>query len=220
MIFSVLRSSKSRLRTLLMTVALLTAMQPAHAYIYSGGDWHGMDLSLSNGDSISGNFSNIGQFYIPAGAYISGSTDNLVVHANRFLIDGSLTGIAVPGYKVELNSLTDLILNGSLTSWKSISLSANQVILNTGSSVAVIGGASGSATLQDATSGSITLKDGSDIGEDYRPPQSGVIRLIDSPAQLPVAGSTISLVPTPIPAAAWLLGSGLLSLVGIRRRRG
>ncbi len=31
-------------------------------------------------------------------------------------------------------------------------------------------------------------------------------------------GANIDIVPTPIPAAAWLLGSGLLGLVGIRRR--
>lgn len=180
MIFSVLRSSTSRLRTFLITVTLLAAIQPAHAYFYSGGDWGGRDLLLLNGDTLSGNFSNVGQFYIPSGASISGSTDNLVVHANRFLIDGSLTGIAVPGYKVELTSLTDLILNGSITSWQSISLSAQQVFLNTGSLIAVI----------------------------------------DVPAQPPLTGGTISLVPTPVPAAAWLLGSGLLGLVGIRRRRG
>ena len=28
----------------------------------------------------------------------------------------------------------------------------------------------------------------------------------------------VSYVPTPIPAAVWLLGTGLLGLVGIRRR--
>jgi hypothetical protein len=29
----------------------------------------------------------------------------------------------------------------------------------------------------------------------------------------------MEVTPTPIPAAAWLLGSGLLGLVGIRRRK-
>jgi len=32
------------------------------------------------------------------------------------------------------------------------------------------------------------------------------------------AGANIDVTPTPIPAAAWLLGSGLLGLVGIRRK--
>jgi hypothetical protein len=32
-------------------------------------------------------------------------------------------------------------------------------------------------------------------------------------------GANIDVTPTPIPAAAWLLGSGLLGLVGIRRRK-
>jgi hypothetical protein len=33
-------------------------------------------------------------------------------------------------------------------------------------------------------------------------------------------GANIDVTPTPIPAAAWLLGSGLMGLVGIRRRTG
>jgi hypothetical protein len=32
-------------------------------------------------------------------------------------------------------------------------------------------------------------------------------------------GANIDVTPTPIPAAAWLLGSGLLGLVGIRRKQ-
>jgi hypothetical protein len=33
------------------------------------------------------------------------------------------------------------------------------------------------------------------------------------------SGTPIAPTPTPIPAAAWLLGSGLMSLVGLRRKR-
>jgi hypothetical protein len=33
-----------------------------------------------------------------------------------------------------------------------------------------------------------------------------------------IIGANIDVTPTPIPAAAWLLGSGLLGLIGIRRR--
>ena len=32
-------------------------------------------------------------------------------------------------------------------------------------------------------------------------------------------GANIDVTPTPIPAAAWLLGSGLLGLIGIRRKQ-
>jgi hypothetical protein len=35
-----------------------------------------------------------------------------------------------------------------------------------------------------------------------------------------VMAYTYNVVPTPIPAGAWLLGSGLLGLVGIKRRKG
>jgi hypothetical protein len=37
-------------------------------------------------------------------------------------------------------------------------------------------------------------------------------------SQTPVLTVTYDVTPTPIPAAAWLLGSGLLGLVGIRRK--
>jgi hypothetical protein len=37
-------------------------------------------------------------------------------------------------------------------------------------------------------------------------------------SQTPVLTVTYDVTPTPIPAAAWLLGSGLLSLVGIKRK--
>jgi hypothetical protein len=32
-------------------------------------------------------------------------------------------------------------------------------------------------------------------------------------------GANLDVTPTPIPAAAWLLGSGLMGLAGIRRRK-
>ncbi len=38
-------------------------------------------------------------------------------------------------------------------------------------------------------------------------------------AAIYTAGANIDVTPTPIPAAAWLLGSGLLGLVGIRRKQ-
>jgi hypothetical protein len=146
-----------------------------------------------NGDSLSGNFSNVGQFYIPTGAVISGGENNLVVNAGSVLIDGNLLGLPAPGYDLKLSSQTDLILNGSLSSWNSISLSANQSVVIAGT-ISVL---DGTATLRSIPIGSPTVIKG---------------------GTLSVTGGTLSVVPTPIPPAAWLLGSGLLGLAGIRRR--
>jgi hypothetical protein len=175
------RTGRTILFANLITLLILTAAQPAHAYFYAGGDWGGKNLTLLNGDSLSGSFSNVGQFYIPTGALISGSAADLVVNAGKVLIDGSLTGLSVPGYNLELHSLTDFILNGSIESWKNIWLSANQSIVLTGSS-----------SILPLEGGTI------DVAVVTPPPIS---------------------IPTPIPAAAWLLGSGLLGLAGIRRRQ-
>jgi hypothetical protein len=172
---------KSHIITLLMALMILTFSAPAQAYFYSGGDWGGNDLTLLNGDSLSGTFSNVGQFYIPTGALVSGSTANLVVNASTTRIDGSLTGVPVTGYNLEIYSLTNLILNGSISSWKNIWLAANQNILFSETS-------------------SISTLDGGSLS-----------------AVVPI--STPLSIPTPIPAAAWLFGSGLLGLIGIRRKR-
>jgi hypothetical protein len=39
------------------------------------------------------------------------------------------------------------------------------------------------------------------------------------PAAFGNFGANLDVTPTPIPAAAWLLGSGLMGLAGIRRRK-
>lgn len=163
------------------TVILMSAPHAAHANFYTGGDWGGRDLLLLNGDSLSGNFNNVGQFFIPTGAVISGGENNLVVNADYVLIDGNLVVLPAPGYDLKLSSQTDLILNGSLSSWKSIWLSANQSLV---------------------LDGTMSVLDGT---------------AAVSPIVLPTGG-TLSLAPTPIPAAAWLLGSGLMGLVGIRSK--
>lgn len=162
----------------LFALVTLVVTPSAQAYYYAGGDWGGRDLTLLNGDSLSGTFSNVGQFYIPIGALVSGSTANLVINTGTARIDGSLSGVPVTGYNLEIYSLTDIILNGSISSWKNIVLSANQYI-------------------QFSESSSISSLDGGSIT-----------------AAVPLAPP----LTTPIPAAAWLLGSGLLGLIGIRRR--
>ena len=174
-----INSRTAYLRTLLMVLILLAATQSAHAYFYAGGDWGGQNLSLLDGDTLSGTFSNVGQFYIPSGAHITGKAGNLIISAGNVHIDGQLTGLLSPGFKLEVNSLTDLILKGSLGSWKSIWLTANRSI---------------------ELSGTITLLDGQTFSA-----------IVPSPTPINIV--------TPIPAAAWLLGSGLLGLAGLRRKQ-
>jgi hypothetical protein len=172
---------KNQAVAFLFALIALVATPSAQAYYYTGGDWGGGDLTLLNGDSLSGTFSNVGQFYIPNGALVSGSTANLVVNAATARIDGSLSGVPDTGYNLEIYSLTNIILNGSISSWKNIWLAANQYILISERS-------------------SISLLDGGSLA-----------------AVTPI--STPLNISTPIPAAAWLLGSGLLGLFGIRRRK-
>jgi len=181
---------KTHVTALLIAVILFVSF-PVHASFYNGGDWGGKDLSLLDGDSISGYFSNVAQFYIPVGVVISGSTDNLTVNAGNIIINGGLFGLPTPGYDLNLSSLTTISLNGSLGSWKSISLSANSLLLN----------------------GTITVIDGSSIS----PPQP--IQVLPGGSQIILKGGDLSIVSTPLPAAAWLLGSGLLGLAGVRRKR-
>jgi hypothetical protein len=166
----------------------ISAPNSAHADYYAGGDWGGRDLVLLNGDSLSGDFYNVGKLYVPTGANIFGGTGNLVINAGSILIDGNLTGLPVPAYDLKLSSKNDLLLNGSLSSWESIWLSANQITVT----------------------GTVSVLDGRAL--------DGTVRPIVSPNDPNGATLSISVVPTPIPAAAWLFGSGLLWLAGIRRK--
>ncbi len=200
-------------------VMLLSMPQAAHADFYVGGDWGGRDLSLLNGDSLSGNFYNVGQFYIPTGAVISGGSGNLVVNAGSILIGGNLIGSPSPGYDLTLSSQTDFLLNGngSLSSWKNIWLSANQITFD--GTISVLDGLTasspnGSVILSgsnaSSTNASLSIGGGSlSIG-------SGAI--VSGGSNLVLQQTDISVVPTPIPAAAWLFGSGLLGLAGIRNK--
>jgi hypothetical protein len=202
----------------IFSVMLISAPQAAHADFYTGGDWGGRDLLLLNGDSLLGNFYNVGQFYIPTGAIISGGTGNLVVNAGSILIDGKLIGTD-PGYDLGLSSQTDFLLSGSLSSWNNISLSANQITID--GSLSVLDG-----TAASSPNGSVIIMSGSNdsstsnasliIGGGSLSIGSGAI--VSGGSNLILQTPSISVVPTPIPAAALLFGSGLLGLVETRRR--
>jgi ABC-type amino acid transport system permease subunit len=77
---------------LLIVLLIITAALPAHANYYDGDDWEGMDLILVDGDTLSGDFVNVGMFSIPVGATISGIGGNISVNARSILVDGALDG--------------------------------------------------------------------------------------------------------------------------------
>jgi hypothetical protein len=207
---------------LLLPLLLLSITSTAHAYYYTGSDWGGKDLTLLNGDSLSGTFSNVGQFYISTGAVISGSSGNLIVNASSFLIDGSLAGLAVPGYDLMLFAQTNFILNGSLSSWKNIWLGGSYVTISNSASIAT----SQNSVPYDPAAGSLTLSAGGSLSTGG---STGGNEVIGKSQEIVLGtGGSILILPinlespavvTPIPAAAWLFGSGLLGLVGIRKRK-
>jgi hypothetical protein len=212
---------KNHAVALLIALVALVATPSAQASYYGGGDWGGRDLTLLNGDSLSGTFSNVGQFYIPTGALVSGSAANLVVNASSFLIDGSLAGLAIPGYDLMLLARTNFILNGALSSWKNIFLGGSYVTISNNASIST----TPNTTPYAPSTGGITLTAGGSVStggsfggnEVIGRSQEIVLGSGGSILILPINLESTAFV-TPIPAAAWLLGSGLLGLIGIRRR--
>lgn len=200
----------------------LVVTPSAQANFYVGGDWGGRDLTLLSGDSLSGTFSNVGQFYIPTGALVSGAADNLIVNASSFLIDGSLAGLAIPGYDLRFLSQTNFILNGSLSSWKNIWLGGNYVTISNSASISTTPNsipynpAAGGLTL--TAGGSISTR-GSTFGNEVIGRSQEIVLSSGGSILIMPINLELLAVPTPIPAAAWLLGSGLLGLMGIRKRK-
>ena len=189
---------KTHLIKIVVVVASMFTTLSAHAAFYNGGDWGGADLTLLNGDSLSGTFTNVGLFTIQNGALISGGASNLSVSAGSILIDGSLNGLISPDYDLSLLAQTTITLNGSLAYWQNIALVANLIAF--GGSASMTNGAGMVAPISGVFppsgfgGGSISLREGN----------------------ISLGGGNVNLA-TPIPAAACLLGSGLLGLMGIKR---
>ena len=190
---------KTHLIKIVVVVASMFTTLSSHAAYYNGGDWGGTDLTLLNGDSLSGTFTNVGMFNIQNGAVISGGASNLSVSAGSILINGSLNGLNSPSYDLSLLAQTTITLNGSLAYWQNIALMANLIAIGDSASITngtgTVAPISGIFPPSGFGGGSISLRDGN----------------------ISLGGGNVSLA-TPIPAAAWLLGSGLLGLMGIRRR--
>lgn len=76
-------------------VLLLALLAPsAFATDYTGGDWGGTDLVLTDGDGLDGTFTNVGRFEVPAGARVRiRATVPLEVHAQEIVIDGEIDAL-------------------------------------------------------------------------------------------------------------------------------
>jgi hypothetical protein len=80
-------------RSMLAASMLLAFALPSSAAVINGADYAGANLSLQDGDVISGVFTNVGSFIIPSAAtiYIAGGSP-LAVSAQRIDISGILSG--------------------------------------------------------------------------------------------------------------------------------
>lgn len=227
------------LRCLLVAILLLGSLSsPAAAYIYSGGDWGGEDLSLLDGDVLSGEFFNIGSLIISDGVTISGRGGDLSLSAGSVFIEGALYGNKLQPGKLSLVSSTGLTMNGSLRYWQEISLDGQGggITIGVGSSVSageVIFGIDGGRSIGDGTiaAGITLIAGGTDsfIRENiYRlDHQIPNIRFIDETLLAGLAkarvGSSLTMVsadptPIPLPSAAFLMAPGLFALWGLRRK--
>ena len=66
---------------------------PAGAATISGGDKGGADITVANGDVLSGTFTNVGTFTIPAGVTVTVDPGvPLSITATKIVIDGTLDG--------------------------------------------------------------------------------------------------------------------------------
>lgn len=180
---------KKLLMALVLATAGLATTVPASASFYSGGDWYGQNLTLADGDQLSGEFFNIGLLTLPTGATVSGIGSLLRMNAEQIRIDGSLLGDQQQQLaELDLRSVTSIAFNGSLAYWATIMLTAGTTI---------------------------AIGDGASFDLNNTP-------LINDEPSLKIihGGGDITLLPTPVPAAALLFCSGLGGLALLRRRSG
>ena len=229
-----------KLKTLLSAaamVAILTAAWPAHAalyinQIYGGGgataaaplysnDW----VQLYNSGATDINLSGYSLQYASATStttYSSSNTHNLsgTIGANSYFLiqEGRGTGLAGmasdPTYNLTLGTFAGL--NLSATAGK-IALFSTGYVANVSTQSASV------ANLVDLVGFGTTANFSLYPKMDANPSTiSSALRTTDGNGKVTFfvnTSPTLPATPTPIPAAAWLFGSGLFGLMGVRRKK-
>ncbi|MCM2304458.1 MAG: hypothetical protein NDJ72_07125, partial [Elusimicrobia bacterium] len=80
-----------------LLVAALLLPSAARAALLASGDYAGANLTVANGDTLSGTYTNVGLFSVPAGVtgFVASlaSGPNVVVYASTVSIAGVLNGV-------------------------------------------------------------------------------------------------------------------------------
>ena len=96
----------------LAALALSSLASPSYASLITGTDWNGMDLVPSNGDILSGVFTDVRLFQISAGDIVAFGPQ-LDIFANSISIYGTLDGPASSDSTLSLDSSTSIYLDSS-----------------------------------------------------------------------------------------------------------
>lgn len=80
------------MKSIFLSTILIPLAATASAANFNGGDWGGQDLMISNGDTLSGNFTNVGSFTIPNNSTASINSNIFSVNARSINIAGTLNG--------------------------------------------------------------------------------------------------------------------------------
>lgn len=193
------RSRRTGLWGMLTGIVLSAIILPAtgQCYLYTGSDWGGHDLTLSAGDTLSGEFRNVGFFSIPNGVTVTSVSDHLLIEARQITISGSLY-------------FEPLRINPTL------SISSPPLAL-WGSGIRTINYTP--APVNQTASGALFIQSGKNNDTYYQPLHViGNDHCVTVNAIQIVNTSNLMLMNTPLPAAFPLFGSGLALLAFLRRK--
>ncbi|MEN6620481.1 MAG: VPLPA-CTERM sorting domain-containing protein [Smithella sp.] len=211
-------------------ISLVMLLSPTKASAYSINF-----LNSINGNEYISSYNNV-----TTESFDSGGTTNWIWSGNYAIVDGSTTGKnAAPYGKSSADASFYITVPKDVTAQ---SVSATATLPNTGSYYNYFGLWWGSV---DAYNTITFLKDGNETGESFTgtqvvgsnaangsqtDPNSNLyvnfvdlkdfngVRLTSSQYAFEADNLSAGRSPVPIPAAAWLLGSGFIGLVGIRRK--
>jgi hypothetical protein len=179
---------------MVLAAAFIATLGTSQAYIYTGGDWGGMDFTPVNGDVLSGTFTHIGRFIISAGDTVYAGSNQLTLFTGEALVNGNLYRGAALSPGLNLTAVGTLTLGsaGILDRWESI-------YLKTGGTMTING-----------TINVLSLGGDTSLPSDRVSITSGGAMVIDRGGVKPA--------PVAIPSSILLFGPGLAGLAPMRRR--